>query len=145
MKRTSKEVYNMVDHYAENLDSGRALSVLIPYMDWEHSSMLIDSDDIDEHVWYGQIMRPRTRTAVKQDMREYMPHAWELVAKRRHDLSVEALEHYQVWLDMMGEHSLSEAMKSYGENDYGATELAIVCQHFGWEYSKMDTRLRLVQ
>jgi hypothetical protein len=145
MNQTSEDLFDMVNYYAETLDSGRALSVIIPYMDWRHSSELIDSPGINEHVWNNEIFRPRTRTAVKADMRDYMPHAWELVAKRRHESTVEALEHYQIWFDMLGEHSLSEAMKSYGDTDFGATELAIVCQHFGWEYGKMDIRPRLVQ
>lgn len=143
---TSEEVFDLVDHYTENLDCGRALSVLIPYMDWEHGSQIIDHSQhsMNEDVWNKEVMRTRTRKSITEDMKDYMPHAWELVAKRRHAATTEALEHYQVWLSLMGEDALSDAMQSFGEHDYGATELAIVCQHFGWEYGHMDTRLRLV-
>jgi hypothetical protein len=142
---TSEQVFNLVDYYAENLESGRALSVLMPYMGWEHSSQLIDhGGELSEEIWLNDIQCKPSRKVIKKHMLDYLSHAWELVNKRTREATVEALEHYQVWLHLMGEEALSDAMTSFGKHDYGATELAILCQHFNWSYRGMDRRLRLV-
>jgi hypothetical protein len=140
--RTREEVACVVTTLVENSDVGVAAQAILPYTSHKQAKPYICSS-ISEDEWNREYRKSLKVQEVVDDLKEYMPHAWYKVSKKRHKCSTEALEHVAVWLWMLGCDTAGDVLE-YGK-DYGVATLKEVCSMFGWDHSQWDVhRLRVV-
>ena len=81
---------------------------------------------------------PRDRESILEEMRDYMPFAWDKANNCRGLSAARSLDHYQAWTWLAGDD-----LGDFSEYEYyGKDHLARICDYYGWDYSKWDDGVR---
>ena len=74
-------------------------------------------------------------------MLTYMPFAWDKANNRRGLSAGRSMSHYSAWLWLAGDNEgpLANILEY---EFYGKDKLALICDHYGWDYSQWDDGIR---
>jgi hypothetical protein len=122
--RTSEEIAARIQERMK-LDPifGWEPQFLVVYLSSDRAKALFPSLDIDE--WEPCSLEP---DSIREEMRNYIPFAWEKIQDERGISASRSMAHFSVWVWLLGD-DLGE-LTTY--TDYGAENLRKICRHYGW-------------
>lgn len=87
-------------------------------------------DEVTPESW---TVLSRDRDSLIEQMKSYMPFAWDKVKNQRPMSALRSLQHYKSWLWLAGD-DLGDLYEIGGFQDYGAEALRKICAHYGWDW-----------
>lgn len=108
---------------------------LIVALEFEHAKEHLKKE-LTKEEWDAYGERLRTDTDVIAKMRDYMDFAWEKANDKRGLSAGRTMQHYQVWLWLIGQDELSDSLRSY--TAYGKPHLVRICQFLDLDPKKWD-------
>ena len=91
-------------------------------------------DGVTEEQWEA-VAKPATRDAILEEMKEYLPFAFEKAYGERGLSALRSLQHYIAWIWLLNDGFSDEIEYDYENNyhSYGLPILIKIAQHYGWE------------
>lgn len=107
---------------------------LIFYLDWEHAKPFLKCSEEEWKTREGQDKSP------VQEMKSYMPFAWDKANNFRGLSAGRSLDHYAVWLWLIGEEEIPKRFANY--QFYGKDQLKDICDFLGLDHTIWDDGVR---
>ncbi len=84
---------------------------------------------------WGVYYRPLLKVNVREQIRDYMRHAWQTLCSERGISSLRSIAHFKAWLWILEEHQLMRFINNPMNYDcHGAPILEAICKRFRWKY-----------
>lgn len=77
-----------------------------------------------------------TDEKVVKEIKKYLPFAWDKANNRRGLSAARSLEHFSIWLWLIGEDALAEEIQTY--EYYGKPQLVAISEKFKVNWKKLD-------
>lgn len=81
---------------------------------------------------------PSDKESVLKQMLEYMPFAWEKANNGRGLSAMRSMNHYSVWIWILGDDLGDLTNYQY----YGKDNLIKICEKYGWDHTQWDDGIR---
>ena len=135
--RTQDEIIAKIELLKEDKTDvfGFKRTDLIYYLEFEHAETYFDK--IDKKDWEPN---KTTVEAIKERMIEYMDFAWDKANNFRGLSAGRTMQHYQVWLWMLGAEEFADSLDGY--NYYGKPNLVEICKFLDLDSNKWDDGVR---
>lgn len=136
--RTQQEIYNLVKSFTRMDDFfGIKKQDLVFYLDYEHAKEFI-KPEVTEEGWNSREGQDKLPI---EEMKSYMPFAWDKANNCRGLSASRSLDHYAVWLWLIGEEDIPKTFASY--EFYGKPQLIEVCKFLGLDHTQWDDGRRV--
>jgi hypothetical protein len=136
--RTQKEIVDRINDRKAADIFGFEWGEYLGYLDYDHAKPFIKEGTTAEE-WAAP--PACTKEALVEVMRDYMEFAWGKANDMRGISANRSVEHYIAWLWLAGEDDFgAEVEQEYEDNyqHYGKEILIMICERYGWDYSKWD-------
>ena len=105
--------------------------VLVPYLPWEWAREFLTPEGVKEHdgKWAA---RSQEEAAIKQEMLDYLPLAWEKAEDQRGLSAGRSIEKMCAWLWLLGDEEALAFAEDEGSNyrPYGVSILAYLSRRY---------------
>ena len=136
--RTQQEIINLVNNFTRMDDFfGVKKGDLIFYLDYEFAKAFL-KPTVTEEEWKTREGQDKEPIA---EMRDYMPFAWDKANHCRGLSASRTLDHYAVWLWLIGEEEIPKTFANY--QFYGKDQLVAICKFLGMDHHQWDDGNRI--
>lgn len=133
--RSQEEIYNLIQSFTRLDDFfGVKKGDLIFYLDWDHAKEFLKCSEHEWNTREGQDKNP------VDEMKSYMPFAWDKANNFRGLSAARSLDHYAVWLWLIGEEEIPKTFPNY--EFYGKPQLIDICEFLGLDHTQWDDGVR---
>ena len=136
--RTQDEIGARVGERQEMDMLGFEWHEYLPYLDFEHAKEYL-KPEITTETWSGG--KPIDVDALKAEMIDYVPFAWEKANGFRGISASRSLSHFLAWFWLLGENEMVEMLDSDYEF-YGKDQLRDITGWLGLDPDKFDDGVR---
>lgn len=92
-------------------------------------------EGVTENQWD---VDPRDKDSLINEMRDYMPFAWEKANNCRGISASRSMSHYSAWVWLAGD----DLGDLHDYDYYGKDNLVMICKHYGFDYDQLDDGIR---
>ena len=110
---------------------------LVNYLDYEHAKSYL-KPEVMANEWASNI---NEKESILKEMLDYMPFAWEKANECRGISASRSMQHYSIWVWMLGEEELFADLENY--EYYGKDNLVKICNYYGWDSTQWDDNIRV--
>ncbi len=117
--------------------------------EWHEYLCYLKPADLRTHLKKGVtdeelngIAKSLDRKELLEEMKNYMPFAWDKANSFRGISASRSISHYAAWTWLIGDVELSDSLEGLYEY-YGKPCLVKICEHYDWDYSQWDDGVRL--
>lgn len=116
----------------ENIDPFNfTLEVWLPFLTYEQLKYAdLMKESLTEEEWTKEVHTPYTRENVTQEMREYMPFAWEKAQNQRGLSANRSLIKMQAWMWLLMDDEGIKEMNQVEYAPYGEPVLEYICKRY---------------
>jgi len=127
MRTTEEIVFRAKEAQAIVLDF--TFGVLVEYLPWADARQFF-KDDAHAELSEEWEQRSLDRTAIVEEMRDYMTFAWDKAIDHRGISACRSIDKMIAWLWLLGEDDFIAEIKGISFTNYGAPKLARICERF---------------
>ena len=139
MMRSQEEIFHQVISFSHVDDFlGIKKSDLIMYLDYKFAHPYLKLERTEEE-WNN--LRKEEGLDPIEEMKSYMPFAWDKANHCRGLSAARSLDHYWTWLWLIGEEEIPKTFANY--QFYGKDQLIAVCVFLGLDHSQWDDGKRV--
>lgn len=132
--KTQEEILERFERARPGDPMGFEVSEYLVRLDYANAKPWL-KDDATPEDWEQFSAAP---SDVKERMLEYMPFAWGKANDCRGISASRSVAHVAAWTWLIDDQTLLYKMERVGYNFYGKPILALVCDHFGWDWRQWD-------
>lgn len=136
VERTDDEIVQKILDVGQKDFFGVMTSDLLQCLSFERAKSFL-KDGITADAWVGMMER-KDRESILLRMHSYMSFAWTKANDGRGLSAMRSLQHYTVWIWLLGDDMGDLTTYQY----YGKDELTRICQKYGWDAAQWDDGIR---
>lgn len=135
-ERTDKEIVDRINAIKDRDFFGFETSDLLARLSFAAAKPFL-KDTAKEEDWPAP--SPRDRESLINEMREYMPFAWDKANNCRGISASRSMSHYTSWVWLAGDD-----LGNLGDYEYyGKDNLVRICEHYGFDAAQWDDGVRV--
>ena len=133
---TQDEIVSRIHELKDTDIFGFQANDLLQWLDYVHAKPML-SPKMTPEKW-AELKLPFDSSAerVVEEIRNYMPFAWEKANDCRGLSAMRSIMHLEAWLWIMGERQAAERLSGF--THYGKPQLRAICEHFGIDWIPFD-------
>ena len=139
--KTSSEILQRYHKRKSDDILGFETSIYLNFLDYEHVKPFL-KEGVTNEQWKPDSTDDKN---VQCLMLDYMPFAWEKANDCRGISANRSISHFIAWTWLIDESFSNEIQKMFDceYQHYGKEILAMICNHYGWDYSEWDNGKRV--
>ena len=137
--KTEDEILQRIEDVEDDDPFGVMRGDLIEFLSYEKARPFL-KEGVTAKEW-EEVRRPLTRAAVIEEIKNYMPFAWEKANDCRGLSASRSIDHMKAYLWLLNDGSYEEMEKIEYEH-YGKEKLIFVCEHCGLDWEQWDDGVR---
>ena len=138
--RTQEEIVAKISEVQGSDYLGTKTGDLVFFLDYSHAKKYLKSGTTEEE--WNELREEPTRRNITAIMEDYMEFAWDKANNCRGISASRTMEHYAIWLWLMGDEMAEKFNDLEDYCFYGKDNLVAICEEFGWDSSKWDDGVR---
>ena len=131
--RTDQEIIERTKEIKSRDWMGTMTGDLVSRLSFDAAKQFL-RDDATEADWGDP--KPRDHEAIKAEILDYMPFAWDKANNNRGISAGRSLDHMSAWLWLLGRNKAADEVLHY--DMYGKPQLRAICEEFGWDWEEWD-------
>lgn len=134
VERTTSEILSRIEELKKSDFFGFESGDLIEYLQFPDAKPFL-KDGATAEQWAPAI-KSRDCQAIINQIKDYMPFAWDKANNCRGLSAGRSISHMQAWLWMLGEVDAAKSIDDYSL--YGKPQLRAICEHFDIDWAGLD-------
>jgi len=139
--RTQKEILNKIEQLSNSSQDffGFMRSDLVGYLTFKNARPFLNPE-VTAKQWD---QKPQTYEDIRKEMIDYMGFAWEKANNCRGISAARSMNHYTIWIWLLGDSAVAE-MGDLGDYQYyGKDNLVKLCNFLGIDPNGFDDGIRV--